>query len=129
MKYRNNMKSPQAVDALAALAHEHRLAIYRLLVQSGPEGLSAGTIAKRVGMLPSSLTFHIQSLQRAGLVTQTRVSRQLMYAADFAAMNHFVDYLTENCCGGAQSCAPVCKPDGAKGAANRPPATRMSKAL
>jgi len=104
------MKSPQAVNALAALAHEHRLGIYRLLVQSGPDGLSAGTIAERMGLLPSSLTFHIQSLQRAGLVTQTRVSRQLMYAADFSAMNSLVDYLTENCCGGTQSCATPCTP-------------------
>jgi len=108
------MKPPQAVDALAALAHEHRLAIYRLLVQSGPEGLSAGTIAEQVGMLPSSLTFHIQSLQRAGLVTQTRVSRRLMYAADFSTMNDLVDYLTENCCGGTQSCATECNPITAK---------------
>ncbi|MBS0388552.1 MAG: winged helix-turn-helix transcriptional regulator [Proteobacteria bacterium] len=104
------MRSPQAVGALAALAHDHRLAIYRLLVQSGSTGLSAGSIAARVGMLPSSLTFHIQSLQRAGLVTQTRVSRRLMYAADFSAMNGLVAYLTENCCGGAQSCAPACNP-------------------
>lgn len=111
------MKSPQAVDALGALAHEHRLAIYRLLVQSGPEGLSAGAIAERVGMLPSSLTFHIQSLQRAGLVTQTRVSRHLIYAADFSAMNNLVDYLTENCCGGAQSCRTECAPASVKGGA------------
>jgi len=104
------MKSPRAVTALAALAHEHRLAIYRLLVQCGPDGMSAGTIAERVRLLPSSLTFHIQSLQRAGLVTQRRVSRQLMYAADFSAMNSLVDYLTENCCGGTQSCTPVCTP-------------------
>lgn len=115
MKYHNDMKSPQAVNALAALAHEHRLAIYRLLVQSGPEGLSAGTIAEQVGMLPSSLTFHIQSLQRAGLVTQTRVSRHLIYAADFSSMNSLVDYLTENCCGGTQSCKSECAPAGTKG--------------
>ena len=113
------MKSPQAVTALAALAHEHRLAIYRLLVQCGPDGLSAGTIAERVGLLPSSLTFHIQSLQRAGLVTQTRVSRQLMYAADFSAMNGLVDYLTENCCGGIQSCTPACAPVTAKAGATK----------
>jgi len=119
MKYRSTMKSPQAVTALAALAHEHRLAIYRLLVQCGPDGLSAGTIAERVRLLPSSLTFHIQSLQRAGLVTQTRVSRQLMYAADFSAMNSLVDYLTENCCGGTQSCTPACTPVTAKAGATK----------
>lgn len=111
------MNASQAVEALAALAHEHRLAIYRLLVQSGPEGLSAGAIAGRVGMLPSSLTFHIQSLQRAGLVTQTRVSRRLIYAADFAAMTGLLDYLTQNCCGGSRSCAPACMPVSAKGGA------------
>ena len=113
------MKSPQAVTALAALAHEHRLGIYRLLVQSGPDGLSAGTIAERVGLLPSSLTFHIQSLQRAGLVTQTRVSRQLIYAADFVAMNGLVDYLTENCCGGTQSCTTACAPATPKAGATK----------
>lgn len=113
------MKSPQAVGALAALAHEHRLAIYRLLVQSGPDGLSAGTIGEQVGMLPSSLTFHIQSLQRAGLVTQKRVSRRLMYAAEFSTMNGLVDYLTENCCGGSGSCATACNPVTAKPAATK----------
>src|SRR5262249_31089201 len=95
------MKTKQVIDALGALAHEHRLAIYRLLVEAGPAGLSAGTIAERLGVLPSSLTFHTQGLVRAGLATQRRVSRHLIYAADFAAMNGLVGYLTENCCGGA----------------------------
>ena len=104
------MKPAQTVAALGALAHEHRLAIYRLLVEAGPEGLSAGVIAERIGLVPSSLTFHVQSLLRAGLVTRRRMSRQLFYAADFGAMNGLVDYLTRNCCGGAQSCAPVCRP-------------------
>jgi len=104
------MNATRTVDALGALAHEHRLAIFRLLVEQGPDGLPAGAIAGRVGLVPSSLTFHVQSLQRAGLVTQRRVGRQLFYAADFAAMNGLVDYLTRNCCGGKQSCAPACKP-------------------
>jgi ArsR family transcriptional regulator len=104
------MDAARTVGALGALAHEHRLAIYRLLVEQGPEGMSAGGIAERIGLVPSSLTFHVQSLQRAGLITQRRVSRQLFYSADFAAMNELVDYLTKNCCGGTQSCAPVCKP-------------------
>ena len=104
------MKAAKTVDALGALAHEHRLAIYRLLVEKGPEGMSAGGIAERIGLVPSSLTFHVQSLQRAGLITQRRVSRQLFYSADFAAMNELVDYLTKNCCGGTQSCAPGCHP-------------------
>ena len=77
------MKSGEAVDALGALAHEHRLAVYRLLVERGPEGLPAGVIAERVGLVPSSLTFHVQALQRAGLITHRRVSRQVFYAADF----------------------------------------------
>jgi len=104
------MKAQRAVAALAALAHGQRLAIYRLLVQRGPGGLSAGAIAERMRMLPSSLTFHIQSLQRAGLVSRTRDSRRLIYAADFGAMNELVDYLTENCCGGTRSCVTECEP-------------------
>ena len=109
------MKTPNVIDALGALAHEHRLAIYRLLVQRGPEGLSAGTIGERIGLLPSSLTFHLQNLQRAGLITQRRESRQLFYSVDFSVMNGLVGYLTENCCGtsGADcgvSCAPATPP-------------------
>ena len=97
------MDATQTVAALAALAHEHRLAIYRMLVEEGPNGLSAGFIAERVGLVPSSLTFHLQHLQRAGLITQRRVGRQLIYAADFVAMNALVGFLTENCCGRAQA--------------------------
>jgi DNA-binding transcriptional ArsR family regulator len=107
------MKATEAVAALAALAHENRLAIYRMLVEAGEEGLPAGVIATRLKVPPSSLTFHLQNLQRAGLVTQQRMSRQLIYAADFAIMNGLVGYLTENCCGGgasASACAEVCKP-------------------
>jgi ArsR family transcriptional regulator len=101
------MKSQAAVAALAALAHEHRLAVYRMLVEAGPEGMPAGSIAGRLKVPPSSLTFHLQSLQRAGLITQERASRQLIYAADFTAMNALVGYLTDNCCAGsaaAQAC-------------------------
>jgi len=94
------MRSPEAVLSLGALAHEHRLAIYRMLVERGPDGLAAGIIAERLGIPPSSLTFHLQHLQRAGLIVQRRSSRQLIYAADFARMNALVGFLTENCCGG-----------------------------
>jgi ArsR family transcriptional regulator len=94
------LNSPDAVQALGALAHEHRLAIYRMLVEQGPDGLPAGVIAERLGIAPSSLTFHLQHLQRAGLIDQKRVSRQLIYAADFARMNALVGFLTENCCQG-----------------------------
>ncbi len=105
------MKADKAVAALNAIAHEHRLAVYRMLVQRGPDGLSAGEIADRIGVPPSSLTFHLQQLLHAGLVTQRRLGRQLFYATDFAAMNGLVSYLTENCCGGDKdSCAPACKP-------------------
>jgi len=101
------MDTSHAVQALAALAHDTRLALYRMLVERGPDGLSAGIIAERLGVAPSSLTFHVQHLHRAGLVTQRRLGRQLIYAADYAAMNGLVGYLTENCCGrAAQSCTP-----------------------
>jgi DNA-binding transcriptional ArsR family regulator len=101
------MRTPEVIGALAALAHEHRLAVFRLLVETGPEGLPAGEIGQRVGLVPSSLTFHLQHLARAGLLTQRREGRQLFYATDFGVMNALVAYLTENCCGGA-GCAPAC---------------------
>jgi ArsR family transcriptional regulator len=103
------MKTPSAIAALAALAHEHRLAIFRLLVEQGPQGLSAGDIGERVGLLPSSLTFHLQALLRAGLITQQRASRQLIYSADYGAMNGLVGYLTDNCCAAqpGECCPPV----------------------
>lgn len=104
------MDGKTAVAALGALAHATRLEVYRRLVQRGPDGLSAGIIAETVGLPPSSLTFHLQQLTHAGLITQRRLSRQLIYAADFAAMNALMSYLTENCCGGAAVCAPVCQP-------------------
>jgi len=103
------MKAKETVAALGALAHDTRLEAFRLLVQRGPDGLPAGAIADRLGIPPSSLTFHLQQLMHAGLVTQRRLSRQLFYAADFTAMNGLVAYLTENCCGGAV-CGPVCAP-------------------
>ena len=105
------MNTALVIAALGALAHEHRLAVYRLLIERGPDGLPAGAIAERIGLVPSSLTFHVQALQRAGLITQRRVSRQLFYAADYSAMNALVGYLTENCCGRSEdTCAPSCQP-------------------
>jgi DNA-binding transcriptional ArsR family regulator len=100
------MQNAHVVEALAALANEHRLAIYRLLVQAGPEGRAAGAIAEKLGLPASSLSFHLAHLTRAGLIEQRRESRSLIYSADFAAMNGLVGFLTENCCGGA-SCAPA----------------------
>jgi predicted transcriptional regulator len=100
------MDSPHAVQALNALAHDTRLAIFRMLVETGPAGLPAGTIAERLQIAPSSLTFHVQHLHRAGLVAQQRAGRQLIYVAGFDAMNGLVAYLTENCCGStAAACA------------------------
>lgn len=104
------MNAKQVVAALAAIAHDHRLAIYRLLVEWGPQGLPAGTIAERLKMPPSSLTFHLQQMLHAGLVSQRRLGRQLIYAADYAAMNSLVGYLTENCCGSGAQCGAECNP-------------------
>lgn len=105
------MRTPVVIAALSALAHEHRLKIYRLLIEQGPDGLPAGVIGERVGLLPSSLTFHLQNLQRAGLILQKRVSRQLIYSADFEVMNGLIGYLTENCCAGSgESCVEGCEP-------------------
>ena len=114
------MQASEAVGALGALAHEHRLGAYRLLVARGPEGLPAGTIAERLGLPASSLTFHLQHLLRAGLVNQRRVGRQIIYAADFAQMKGLVAFLTENCCGhGADyaACLPAApeRPDSTAG--------------
>jgi DNA-binding transcriptional ArsR family regulator len=105
------MKTKAAVSALAALAQDTRLAIYRLLVERGPVGLPAGRIAESLSLPDSSLSFHLAQLNRAGLIAQKRVSRQLIYSADFVAMNALVGYLTENCCGGNPAlCMPACAP-------------------
>ena len=106
------METKQAVAALGALAHEHRLEIFRALVERGPDGLAAGAIGEAVGLAPSSLTFHLQNLHRAGLIVQRRESRSLIYSVDFGAMNELVGYLTDNCCAGGSpsSCATECKP-------------------
>ncbi len=112
------MGTSQIIGALGALAHEHRLDIFRLLVERGPAGLSAGRIAERVGLVPSSLTFHLQNLQRAGLIAQRRDSRQLIYSADFTTMTALVGYLTENCC--AESASECCPPRRQAKSAKRP---------
>jgi len=114
------MSAKQVVAALAALGQETRLEVFRLLVQRGPDGLPAGAIAQALDLPPSSLTFHLQQLTHAGLITQRRLSRQMIYAADFAAMNTIMFYLTENCCGGnAALCAPQCKPEKAPASARK----------
>ena len=103
------MDSAAVVTALGALAQDTRLRAFRVLVQQGPDGLPAGQLAAALGVPPSSLTFHLQQLLHAGLVTQRRASRNLIYAADVAAMNGLVGFLTENCCGQAND-GPMCVP-------------------
>lgn len=110
------MQPDQAVRFLSALAQEHRLAAFRLLVQAGSEGIPAGMLAERLGLPPSSMSFHLTQLTNAGLVSQRRESRSIIYAADYAAMDALMDYLSENCCGG-DPCAAVPTP-----AARRQPA-------
>jgi DNA-binding transcriptional ArsR family regulator len=117
------VNSSKAVTALSALAHETRLDAYRMLVQRGPQGIPAGDLSERLGVPPSTLTFHLQHLVHAGLVTRRRMSRQIIYAPDVGGMNALVGYLTENCCGQAV-CAPVCNP----AAAPRQPRTRAKSA-
>ena len=91
------MDEKGAIAALGALAQETRLQLFRLLVASGPEGLSAGVIAERLGIIPSSLSFHLTHLTHVGLVTQRRLGRQMFYAAEPGAMNDLLFYLAENC--------------------------------
>lgn len=110
------MEMPEVVDALAALAQETRLKVYRLLVEAGPEGLSAGRIGEELGIPPATLSFHLAHLARAGLAQSRQEGRFVIYNAHFQNMNALVGYLTENCCGG-QACAP-CKPAPSKGKAN-----------
>ena len=95
------MKASAAIDALSALAQEHRLALFRLLVQAGEQGMAAGAIAEALEVPNSSLSFHLAQLSRAGLVTQERRHRSIVYRANYPAMNALVGYLMENCCGGA----------------------------
>jgi ArsR family transcriptional regulator len=105
------MKRTDAVAALAALAHDNRLDVFRLLVQAGPEGMPAGTVADALDLAPNTLTFHFDRLRAAGLVSVRREGRSMIYSARFEQMNALLGFLTENCCGGAL-CAPAveCKP-------------------
>ena len=103
------MDAPKAIAALSALAHDTRLSLFRLLVKRGPDGESAGVLAEKLGIVPSSLTFHLQQLVHAGLITQRRASRHVIYAANFATMNGLLSYLGENCCA-ESSAVPGCAP-------------------
>jgi DNA-binding transcriptional ArsR family regulator len=106
------MNAEIAIKALAALAQEHRLAVFRLLVQAGPAGLAAGALSDQVGLPASSMSFHLAQLTNAGLATQQRRSRSILYFANYGAMNGLLTYLTENCCAGADcSGAPAAQPE------------------
>jgi ArsR family transcriptional regulator, arsenate/arsenite/antimonite-responsive transcriptional repressor len=100
------MEKKAAVTALAALAQDNRLDVFRLLVQAGPEGMPAGAVAAALDLAPNTLTFHFDRLRTAGLVTVRRDGRSMIYAAQFETMNGLLGFLTENCCGGIQ-CAPL----------------------
>ena len=103
------MKIEAAVQSLAALAQDSRLAVFRLLVQAGPEGLAAGEIAERLGIPASTLSFHMKALSHAGLVESRQESRFVYYSANFEAMNALLAYLSDNCCGG-RPCGPAASP-------------------
>lgn len=97
-----------AVDSLDALAHETRLGVFRLLVQAGPDGLSAGEIAQQMGALQNTMSSHLTKLDRAGIVTSQRDGRHIIYRANFAALSGLILYLMEDCCGRtAELCEPI----------------------
>ena len=102
------MEKSNAVAALAALAQDNRLDVYRLLVQAGPDGLPAGQVAAALGLAPNTLTFHFDRLRAAALVSVRREGRSMIYAAQYDTMNALLGYLTDNCCKGASdACAPT----------------------
>jgi len=111
------MKAKAAIEALGALAQESRLAVFRLLVHEGPEGLSAGSIAERLGVPAPTLSFHLAYLNRAGLVSPKREGRSILYAANYRGMNALLTYLTEDCCQGhpeicgVVACSPAASAD------------------
>lgn len=105
------MDARLAVTSLAALAQESRLAVFRLLVEAGPTGLSVGEIGASVRVAPATLSFHLKELAHAGLIGARQEGRFIYYSANFDAMNRLLAYLTENCCArDGVSCAPVCTP-------------------
>lgn len=109
------METRQVISALGALAQESRLAVFRLLVRTGPQGMAASKIAEQVGIAPSSLSFHLKELSIAGLVTPRQEGRYIIYVANFDAMNALVGFLTDNCCGGNPcSSARTCEPEETK---------------
>ena len=104
------MKIGAAVEALAALAQESRLAIFRLLVQARQEGVAAGVLAEKLGIPPATLSFHLKALAHARLVKSRTKGRFVIYSANFTEMDNLIGYLTEHCCAGdAAQCAPIKK--------------------
>ena len=104
------MENKNALAALAALAQESRLAVFRLLVQAGPQGMAATRISEQLDIPPSSLSFHLKELAHADMVTPAKDGRSIIYSANFATMNGLLGFLTENCCSG-NPCSPVCNAD------------------
>ncbi|MGO9702433.1 MAG: ArsR/SmtB family transcription factor [Xanthobacteraceae bacterium] len=111
------METSDAVAALAALAQDNRLEVFRLLVQAGPEGLPAGSVASALRLAPNTLTFHFDRLRAAGLVTVRREGRSMIYAARYEAMNGLIAFLTENCCRG--QCQQSAVPEPARARRNK----------
>ncbi len=104
------METKQALAALAAMAQESRLAVFRLLVQAGPAGMAATKIAEQLDIAPSSLSFHLKELSHAALLTPRQDGRFVIYAVNFATMNSLLGFLTENCCSGTSCATPAgCK--------------------
>lgn len=100
------MDTQNALSALAALAHESRLTIFRMLMQTGPQGMAASKISEQLNVPPSSLSFHLKELTRANLIAPRQEGRFLIYVAQFATMNALISFMTDNCCGG-NPCMPV----------------------
>ena len=114
------METLSAAESLAALGHETRLAIFRALVQAGPEGLKAGAVGEALGLAPATLSFHLAHLSRVGLIRGRQESRFIFYSADYSAMGELIAFLTDNCCEGkaclpnavcAENPAPRCNPE------------------
>jgi len=110
------MQIPTAVEALSALAHPSRVAVFRLLVRAGPDGLPAGEIAREVGALPNTLSSNLNILVHAGLARARREGRSILYSADYDGMRSLLGFLMEDCCGGrAEICAPLAELAGRSG--------------
>jgi DNA-binding transcriptional ArsR family regulator len=111
------MEQKQALSALAALAHETRLSVFRLLVRQGPSGMPAGEIAERLEVAPATLSFHLKELERGGLIGATRRHRQILYATDYRGTRELLDFLMRDCCQGHPE---ICGPAGADACARAP---------